>query len=189
MATSVVKVNFSSVDYKNWLKVGVALQLTTKAMIPFCEDVIGSFHTSLKTSIGSSVCSAGCTNVDIKMMKKKKFTCGSNVCDKWLAAVEAQQASRQCSLDNTTVALWPVHPWQIAQYYMGPGQGVTNTSPTQTDPGGILQLAINCKKFRPFINTTKVKEVTSYRFLLCKIVILINLTIFNRCCHIFFICT
>ncbi|KAI0219788.1 NACHT, LRR and PYD domains-containing protein 1b allele 2 [Lamellibrachia satsuma] len=162
MATSVVKVNFSGADYKNWLKVGVALQLTTKAMTPFCEDVIGSFHTSLKTSIGSSVCSAGCTNVDIKK-KKKKFTCRSNVCDKWLAAIEAQQATRQYSVDNTTVALWPVHPWQIAQYYMGPGQGATNTSPSQTDPGGILQLAVNCQKFHPLINTTKVKEVRDVR--------------------------
>ena len=182
MATSVVKVNFSNADYKNYLKVGMALQLTTKAMTPFCVDVIQSFHTSLKTSIGSSVCSAGCTNADIKMMKKKKFTCGSNVCDKWLAAIEAQQATRQYSVHNTTVALWPVHPWQIAQYYMGPGQDATNTSPTQTDPGGILQVTVNCQKFQSLISTTKVKEVTSYRFLLlCKIVILITLTVFNGC--------
>ncbi|KAI0207310.1 hypothetical protein LSAT2_008034 [Lamellibrachia satsuma] len=162
MATSVVKINFSGPDYKNWLKVSMALQLTTKAMTPFCVDVIQSFHTSLKTSIGSSVCSAGCTNEDIKK-KKKKFTCGSNVCDKWLAGIEAQQATRQYLVDNTTVALWPVHPWQIAQYYMGPGQNATNTSPSQTDPGGKLQLAINCKQFHPFINIDKIKAVRTTR--------------------------
>ena len=153
MATPVV--NFSGAEYKNWLKVGMALQLTTKAMTQFCVDVIKSFHNSLKTSIGSSVCSAVCSNADIKK-KKKAFTCGSNVCDKWLAAIEAQQATGQYSVDNTTVALWPVHPWQIAQYYMGPGQDATNTSPSQTDSGGKLQLAINCKQFHQLINIDKI---------------------------------
>ena len=159
MATPVVKVNFSGAGYKNWLKVSMALQLTTKAMTPFCVNVIQSFHTSLKTSIGSSVCTAGCTNADIKK-KKKKFTCRSNVCDKWLAVIEAERATGQYSVDNTTVALWPVNPWQIAQYYMGPGQDATNTSPSQTDPGGKLQLAINCKRFHPLINIDKIKVVS-----------------------------
>ena len=163
MASPVVKVNFGSADYKNWLKVGMALQLTTKAMTPFCVDVIQSFHTSLKTRIGSSVCGTGCTNEDIKK-KKKKFTCGSNVCDKWLAAIKAQLATGEYSLDNTTVALWPVHPWQIAQYYMGPGQDATNTVPSNTDPSGMLQLVINCKQFHQLINIDKIKAVRSCCF-------------------------
>ncbi|KAI0238313.1 hypothetical protein LSAT2_011015 [Lamellibrachia satsuma] len=51
----------------------------------------------------------------------------------------------------------------IAQYYMGPGQNATNTSPSQTDPGGKLQLAINCKQFHPFINIDKIKAVRTTR--------------------------
>ena len=151
MATSVEE------DYRNYQKVNVAVPLTIKAMAPFCVDVMESFHTSLKTSIGSSVCSAGCTNEDIK---KENFTCGSNVCDKWLAAIEAQ-ATGEYSVDNTTVALWPVDPWSVAQYYMGPGHE-TNTNQFQTNPSGMLQLVINCKQFHPLINIDKVKEVRSY---------------------------
>ena len=156
MSTPRVNVNFTNADYKNWLKVGIALQLTTKAMTPFCKDEIESFHNSLTTSIGSNVCHAGCITAGIK---KKKITCGSNVCDKWLAAIVPELATRQYSWDNTTVAQWPVDPWQIGKIFMGPGQDATNTNPFQTDPAGILQLTINCRKFHQLINTDKVKKV------------------------------
>ena len=161
MALPAANINFRNTKYKNWLKVGIALQLTTKAMTPFCKDVIDSFHNSLlnTTNIGSAVCSTGCTSANIK---NNAITCQSNVCDKWLAAILPQLATRQHSWFNTTVAQWPVAPWQIGQIFMGPGQDPTNTDPLKTDPAGILQLAINCKEFHHRINTDKVKKVMSY---------------------------
>jgi len=139
--------------------------MTAKALTPFCVDEMESFHTTLTTSIGGNVCHAGCTSDDLK---KKKFTCPRNICHTWLAGIKAQSATRQFSLENTTVRLWPVEPWQIAKCYMGPGQDATNSDPLQTDPGGKLQLIINCKRFHPpqsyltpfiYINVNKVKEV------------------------------
>ena len=164
MATPVVKANFTDPKYKNWLKVGMALQLTTKAITPFCKDVIESFHKSLKTSIGSNVCGTGCTNADIKKMK---ITCRSNVCDKWLSAIVPELATSQYSWRNTTVSQWPVAPWQVANIFMGPGQDPTNTNPFKTDPAEILQLAINCKQFHHLINTVQVRKVRTYIGVLC----------------------
>ena len=115
-----------------------------------------SFENSLITKHGSNVCSTGCTSKDLK---KKNFTCPSKVCDKWLADIKAQSATSQFSLENTTASLWPGNPWQIAQYYMGPGQDSANIDPSKTDPGGVLQLTINCKLFHPLIDIDKVKKV------------------------------
>lgn len=160
MATSFVKVNYNDPNYKNWLKVGRALQLTAKAMTPFCTDVIKSFHNSLKISIGSNVCSSGCTSRDIK---KKSITCGSNVCNRWLSGIVPELATSQFSWHNTTVDQWPVAPWQIGKIFMGAGQDETNTNPLKTDPAGILQLTINCKQFdQHFTNKDKVKKVCSH---------------------------
>ena len=93
----------------------MSLKLTAKALSPFCRYEMVAFHNDLKTKIGSHVCSAGCTSEDIKKQrqnkKKKAFTCTSGICDMWLADIEAQRATAQFSLDNTTVSLWPVHPW------------------------------------------------------------------------------
>ena len=177
MATSVVSVNFGNLNYKHWLKVGIALQLTTKAMTPFCKDVIESFHNSLKTSIGSTVCSTGCTNADIK---KNKISCRSNVCDRWLSAIVPELATSQYSWRNTTVDQWPVAAWQVGKIFMGPGQDAANTNPPKTDPAGILQLVINCLQFHPLINVDKVKKVRSFiAFYFHVKLSLINLIVFK----------
>ena len=139
----------------------MALQMTAKALTPFCVDEMVSFHTTLTTNIGGNVCHPGCTSDDLK---KKNFKCPHNICHKWLADIKAESATPQFSLNNTTVRLWPVKPWQIAKCYMGPGQDATNSDPLQTDPIGKLQLIINCKIFHPkppfiYIDVDKVKEV------------------------------
>ena len=145
----------------------MSLKLTASALSPFCQYEMVAFHNDLKTKIGSHVCSAGCTSEYIKKRKQKKktFTCTSGICDIWLADIEAQRATSQFSLDNTTVSLWPVHPWQVAQYYMGPGQDPANVNPRSTDPGGVLQLTINCKRFHPLIDIDKAKKVIA-RFIM-----------------------
>ena len=153
----------------------MSLQLTAKALTPFCEDEMVSFHTSLTTKHGSHVCSAGCTSKDLK---KRTFACRSNVCHKWLADIKAESATSQFSLDNTTVSLWPVHPWQVAQYYMGPGQDPANKAPSKTDPGGVLQLIINCRLFHPLIDIDKVKKVISRFIMQVFIVIKCDLSLF-----------
>ena len=143
----------------------MALQLTDKALTPFCVDEIVSFHNTLKTSIGGSVCHFGCTSDDLK---KKGFSCPNNICHKWLAGIEAEKATPQFSLDNTTVSLWPVEPWQIAKCYMASGQDAGNSDPHKTDLGDKLQLIINCKRFHPpqpyltpfiYIGVDKMNEV------------------------------
>ena len=157
-------------DYQNWLKVGLALQLTTKALTPFCKDEMVSLHTSLKTSIGSSVTCPGCTIDDLK---KRNFTCPNNVCHQWFAGIKAQSAEQKFCWKNSKVSWWPDHPWQIAQCHMGLGRDDGNTNPLQTDPEGILQLIINCKHFHSLIDIDKVKEVITRGFFCHKTVIFV----------------
>ena len=162
-------------DQQNWMKVGMSLQLTAKALMPFCIDEMQSFKKKLDKNHGSNVCSAGCTSNDLK---KKSFTCPSNVCNKWLAEIKAQSATSQFSLDNTTVSLWPVHHWQVAQCFMGPGQDPGNKDPHNTGPGGILQLTINCKLFQPLINIGKVEKVMARLVILLVHVLFIITVLF-----------
>ena len=165
--------------YQNWLKVGMALQLTDKALAPFCFDKMVSFHNSLKTSIGGNTCSVGCTSDDLK---KKRFTCPDNICHNWLAGIIAQSEPSRLYWKNSTVSLWPVHPWQIAQCYMSRGQNPANKDPSMSDLGGILQLIINCKRFhQPELDTIdidKVKKVIAQfvieEFLCHKSVLLVS---------------
>ena len=152
-------------DYKNWLKVGFALQLTANALTPFCDDEMVSLHNSLKTRIGGNVCHAGCIADDLK---RKGFICPSNVCHHWLAGIKRESATSQFCWKNTTVSMWPEHPWQIAQCLMGLGQDPANKDPKKTDPGGKLHLIINCGRFHPpqpyhpppiYIDIAKVEKV------------------------------
>ena len=158
MATPHIHFNLSNPDFINWMRVAKALWLTAEAMTPLCKDRLTSYHNLLKKY---GVCSSGCTNQDIKDKKHCR------VCINWLADIKGQKVTKQFSLKNTTATLWPQHPWQIAQCYMAEGQDDANTDPHKTDPGGILQLVINCDLFRwhpplipsLFIDRDNVKKV------------------------------
>jgi len=155
----------------------MALQLTAKALTPFCVDEMVSLHNSLKTRFGGNVC-ARCTSDDLK---KTGFTCPNNICHNWLAGIKAESATSQFCWKNTTVSLWPQHPWQIAQCLMGAGQDPSNTNPNKTDPGGKLHLVINCGRFHPppvvllpsrnYIDIEKVKEVIHDLIQRCSFVV------------------
>ena len=140
----------------------MALQLTTNALTPFCKHEMVSLHTSLKTRIGSNVICPGCTIADLK---KKNFTCPNNVCHQWFAGIKAQSATQQLCWKNSTVSLWPDHPWQLAQCHMGVGRDPLNTIPSITDIEGMLQLTTNCMHFHSLIDIDKVTEVIARFFI------------------------
>ena len=146
----------------------MALQLTTNALTPFCTNEMVSLHTSLKTSIGSIVTCPGCTIADLK---KTTFTCPNNVCHHWFAGIKAQSATQQFCWKNSTVSMWPVHPWQIAQCHMGLGRDAANTNSRKTDTEGMVQLIMNCMPFHSLIDIDKVKEVITRFVIQCFFVV------------------
>ena len=60
---------------------------------------------------------------------------------------------------NANISDWPLEPWQMAKVYMDKGQKQASVDPSETDASGILQLMLNCKRFKGIVDITKVAVV------------------------------
>ena len=161
-ATRAVR-RFRRPDYLNWLKAGMALKCCGEGLVDFCSDVITTFHTTLVTQHGPAVCpfpgNAKRITYD-RGSKSWQINCACGVCNAWLQSIARQLATNQCSWRNTDVNEWPLHPWQLAKVFMGPGKDPTNHDPNDTDTAGFLQLIINCQLFASRLVVAKVKSVS-----------------------------
>ncbi|KAI0234989.1 hypothetical protein LSAT2_014618, partial [Lamellibrachia satsuma] len=163
MATPTTMDRFNDQQYINWVKLGQALTCVTKALAPFCKDVIEKWHNTQKDKLGNTTCNAGCVAKHIRPKKKSwSISCGDNVCNKWLEAIAPQLHTHQCGWENSIVNEWPKECWQVAKVFMGPGQDPSNVDPHKTDALGLLQLMINCKLFHSHLDTQKATKVRLY---------------------------
>ena len=155
---------FRRPEYLNWLKAGMALKCCGEGLVDFCSDVITKFHTTLITQHGPSKCHFQYNPKTIKYdkgIKSWKVNCACGVCNAWLQSIASQLATNQYSWKNTDVNEWPLHPWQLAKVFMGPGKDPTSHDPTDTDTAGLLQLILNCKLFAGLLVNATVEAVSS----------------------------
>ena len=152
---------FRHPDYIQWLKAGQALKCCGEGLIDFCTDVIVRFHRSLVGLHGPAVCPfPGNTKKVTKDRRGWKVNCACGVCDVWLKSIENQLATGQFSWKNSNVQEWPIHPWQLAKVFMGPGKDAGSFDPSDTDTAGFLQLILNCGLFAGKLDGNKVQRVS-----------------------------
>ena len=71
---------------------------------------------------------------------------------------------------NTDKSKWETDAWEIAKFFMGPGQEAFRAGAVDTDPIGLLQLVLNCQLFTSCIsNRQSFDDVNGHIFILCKI--------------------
>ena len=151
---------FQDDEYKNFLKVGQALECTGKGLAEFCRDTINNFHGSLS----HGTCQNPSRRKKIEKVNGQwTIDCQCGVCDLWLHSIEqAAEAHAKLSWANTDARKWSTHPWQLAKVYMGPGKERSSHDPAVTDTAGFLQLIINCKTFNILQATErKVRKVSN----------------------------
>ncbi|KAI0230309.1 hypothetical protein LSAT2_019317, partial [Lamellibrachia satsuma] len=158
--------HFNKLEYHNFLKLGKAVKCTAEGLTEFADDVVKHFHTSLLHQHGSAVCTSPGSQKRITFDRRSNswsINCPCAVCGPWTRSIGAEQATRQICWQNTSVDDWPVDAWQLAKPFMSEGKATSCNSPTDTDPAGILQLLINCKKYGPLLDIQKVKAVRDIR--------------------------
>ena len=161
-ATRAVR-RFRRPDYLNWLKVGMALKCCGEGLVDFCSDIITTFHTTLVMRHGPAVCPFPRNAKKITYDRGSRswtVNCACGVCDTWLQSIASELATNQYSWKNTDVNEWPLHPWQLAKVYMGPGHDPTSHDPSDGDIHGLVQLIINCHLFANRLAQNKVKLVS-----------------------------
>ena len=159
--------HFNKLEYHNFLKLGKAVKCTAEGLTEFADDVVKHFHISLLHQHGSAVCTSPGSQKRITFDRRSNswsINCPCAVCGPWTRSIGAEQATRQICWQNTSVDDWPVDAWQLAKPFMSEGKATSCNSPTDTDPAGILQLLINCKKYGPLLDIQKVKAVSHLLF-------------------------
>ena len=141
-------------EYKNWLKVTLALIESKEALHNFTENIINNVHDDIKTKIGSAGCTAACST-----KKGKPPTCSN--CTNWVSEIISYRAG-QLVWKNADPKIWHNKPWEIAKCYMNaqgsPSTAAQNTGADKTDLSGILNVVINCKEFRKHLKEKKLAE-------------------------------
>ena len=73
--------------------------------------------------------------------------------DEWKKDIISQLTPRtNACWVNTDKSKWETDAWEIAKVFMGPGQGAFRAGAADTDPIGLLQLALNCQLFTSCIS-------------------------------------
>lgn len=152
--------------YVNWYKTNRVLNLTIEVLRPVCLAEMRSFHSSLLQKYTSASCGKPCTHSDIHgNWRKLSISCPSNVCSKWLPDLVKERMTNLTRLtwQNSDFSQWQTQPWQLAKVYMDHGQDIACVNPTDTDAAGIVQLLLNCKRFKKVVVPTKVDAVRLVR--------------------------
>ena len=177
-AAGTVEGDLNDPEYVNWCKTITALDRTIEVLRPFCLSEIKSFHNTLVQKHTLSSCGKPCTNSDITYHSKGgswSITCPNNVCSRWLPDIVRERATKSTRLywQNSDVSQWQTQPWQLAKPFMDSVQDPACISPDGADVAGILQLLLNCKRFKNVMDTKKVDAVSlcssNHFLLLCHI--------------------
>ncbi|KAI0240090.1 hypothetical protein LSAT2_009191 [Lamellibrachia satsuma] len=156
MAMSTLKDRFNNPQYVNWVKLSQALLCVRDGLAPFCEGVIREIHDSLKLKIDPELQEKTCTVGSHKVVKRRKTPnkeqqwfsgCSNNICNAWLGVIVESFPTEWYTWNNCDVSKLPTESWQLAKLFMDFGQDPSNAAAAKTDPLGLLQLVINCKKF------------------------------------------
>ena len=157
--------------YVNWLKSNRAFHRTIEVLRDVCWAEIQIFHKSLLRKHGGTPCNKPCTYKDVVTCDKGSswsIPCPSptNVCYMWLADIVGEKFSKSTRLywQNSDFSQWQTQPWQIAKVFIEKIDRAS-ISPIDTDAAGVLQLLLNCKRFKNMTNRANVAEVSSCYFL------------------------
>ena len=156
-------------EYVNWIKTIGALDQTIDVLRHVCLSEIESFHDTLVQKHTPSPCGKPCTHTDISYSKwwwwgSWSITCPTKVCSRWLPDIVRERTTKSTRLNwqNSDVSQWQTQPWQLAKPFMDRVQDRACVDPADTDATGILQLLLNCKRFKNIVDTKKVDAVSLY---------------------------
>ena len=152
-------------EYVNWCKTIGALDRSIDVLRHVCLSEIESFHDMLVQKHTTSPCGKPCTHSDIIYHSKGgswSITCPNKVCSRWLPDIVRERATKSTRLYwlNSDVSQWQTQPWQLAKPFMDSVQDRACIDPADTDATGILQLLLNCKRFKVIMDTKKVDAVS-----------------------------
>ena len=148
MADEEWKKRLDDPEYKNWIKVSLALIHSKEALHDFTKNVIDDLHRDIKTRVGTGICT-GTSACNTNRKGGKPPSCPS--CDLWVKEIKSQNKG-QLQWKNADPTKWDKDPWEIAKCFMnvqgGKASSAAVTGPDKTDLSGMLNVLINCKKFR-----------------------------------------
>ena len=171
-------------EYINWLKASRALQFTVDGLRRFCQDQMKNFHQTLLLNIktGETPCTVPCSHAcRVPTKNPIRISWPDNVCLKWLDGIfqERSWVGTPLTWKNSDISQWPKEPWQLAKVYMDPGREDSSNSAADTDPSGILNLIVNCKRFGALFEEIRKVHAVSSRVLECDVGLILSLMIMS----------
>ena len=169
-------------EYINWLKASRALLITVDGLRRFCQAQMKNFHQTLLFNInkGETLCTVPCSHTCRELKRNPiRISWPEDVCLKWLDGIAQERGwgGTPLTWKNSDISQLPNEPWQLAKVYMDPGREDSSNSAADTDPSGILNLMVNCKRFDALFDGIRKVHAVSSRVLECEVGPIVSLII------------
>ncbi|XP_019614923.1 PREDICTED: uncharacterized protein LOC109462772 [Branchiostoma belcheri] len=148
---------FNNPGYKNWLRVGIALQVTRDGLVHVALQAANKLHAELKAKLGDGVENCSCNT-------KKGQECED--CAPWREELKRNyyigEASR-IGWSNCTPSKWSKEPWEVAKVFMPKDPTADNTGPEKSDPAALLNFLIHCTYCKKYVSVKPSQKVIEVR--------------------------
>ncbi|RXM31623.1 Mediator of RNA polymerase II transcription subunit 14 [Acipenser ruthenus] len=154
---------FKDLEYKNWLKTTLSLQLLRSGLVNFLENETNDFHSQLLRTLKGEICKVQCDTKNCgNQGTKPPLTCPA--CSKWKNEILSNHRNKNCIIywNNCKPHLWHAEKWEVAKVYM-PRGNKDHTKANAFDISAFLNFMKFCKHFEKIVKGNMLDKVTWVR--------------------------
>ncbi|KAK6486862.1 hypothetical protein HHUSO_G10551 [Huso huso] len=154
---------FKDLEYKNWLKTTLSLQLLRSGLVNFLENETNDFHSQLLRTLKGEICKVQCNTKSCgNQGTKPPSICPA--CSKWKNEILSNHSNKNCTIywNNCKPHLWHAEKWEVAKVYM-PRGNKDHTKANAFDISAFLNFMKFCKHFEKTVKGTMLDKVTWVR--------------------------
>lgn len=147
-------------EYKNWMKAGICLEILKSALQGYIETEMKTFHRQIIAEISPSARHIPGYQCRIQ---GKQFQPTCPVCIEWMDHILHHHRNRNGEIHwgNCNPLRWPIDYWEVAKVFLPRGK-TKSEGPHDCDAAALLNLINFCDHFQ-VSNISKVREVIKCR--------------------------
>ncbi|XP_035691648.1 NLR family CARD domain-containing protein 4-like [Branchiostoma floridae] len=153
---------FNNPEYKNWLRVGLALLAIRHGLSYVTLQAAKDLHAELlKAELGNSIGKCTCNHKS----NPKREECEHCAWRQELKKHYTGDADR-IGWTNCTPSKWSKEPWEVAKVFMlkmPKSQAAENTGPEMSDPSALLNFLVHCTFCHKYVNVKSAQRVIEIR--------------------------
>ena len=141
-------------EYRNWVKSALCLQYTRDGLINFCDIKSQELNKKIIRALqlrGNPSVYNLCPTIAFDFWRKS-ISCCHNCNDILLEVMKYRPGRLELNLRNSDPTQLLHQHWQNSKLYMNPGQGVTSTTPKDSDISGLVNFIDHCTVPRGCVN-------------------------------------